>query len=296
MTTGKLLAAVLLFVTLCSVSLAQTSSKGVISGRVVSDEGAGLPGMTVRLSPTGASKLSQIRSTSTDEEGNFRFDGLPPQVYSAEVSGGRAYVFKPKPAAERAEPRYVRIGESVTLTMIRGGVITGRVTNSVGENLIAMPLAAIMVRDANDNPTSTPVRSLTGSDDRGIYRFYGLTPGTYVVMANYGNPYFDSQASLYDSEAPTYYPSSTRDTAAEIRVTSGGEVTGVDIRYRGDRGHAISGKIIGAKDSVNVQLLHVGSESQAASKYVSAPSGNRESGFDFFGVGDGEYELIARSD
>ncbi len=283
----------LLFV-LCLSSLAQTTSKGVITGRVVSDEGAGLAGMTVRLTATGASRLGQIRSTSTDDEGNFRFDGLPSQVYSADVSGGRAYVPAPKSAAERAEPRRVRIGESLTLTMIRGGVITGRVTNSGGEGLIAMPLAAIMVRDAEGNPISGQYNRQTGTDDRGIYRFYGLTPGTYIVLANYGNPYWDSQASLYDGEAPTYYPSSTRDTAVELHVTSGGEVTGVDIKYRGERGHAISGKLTGAKESVNVELLHVPTQAVIATKYVAA----RDDGgaFDFFGVIDGEYEIIARQD
>lgn len=292
MKTEKLLLTVLLFAILCSLPLAQTPSKGVISGRVVSDEGAPLMGITVRLSPPNASNWRDFHSASTDDEGNFRFNNLSPRAYAIEAQAGRGFVPTPKTAAERAEPSVVRIGESVTLTMIRGGVITGRVTNSNNENLIAMPLAAIMVRDTEGNPVGTqaPFSPQAATDDRGIYRFFGLTPGTYIVLANSGNPYFGSQASLYDNEAPTYYPSSTRDTAADIRVTSGGEAIGIDIRYRGERGHAISGKIIGAKDSVTVELLHVASESPQASGYV----GTAETGFDFYGVPDGEYELVAQ--
>jgi len=245
--------------------------------------------------PTGATQFGQARTTSTDDEGNFRFTDLPARAYTAEVSGGRAYIPAPKSAAERAEPRRVRIGESLTLNMIRGGVITGRVTNAAGEGLIAMPLAAILVKDADGNPVSAQSLSRqTPTDDRGVYRFYGLPPGTYLVLANYGNPYWDSQASLYDNEAPTYYPSSTRDTAIEVQVTSGGEVNGVDIRYRGERGHAVSGKLVGTKESANVDLLNVTTQTVIATKYVSARSG--EAGFDFYGVADGDYELIARED
>ena len=46
----------------------------------------------------------------------------------------------------------------------------------------------------------------------------------------------------YDFDAPTYAPSSTRDNAAEVRVTSG-EETNVDIRYRGEPGYIISGTV-----------------------------------------------------
>ena len=287
----------LLLAGLSLTAFAQPSSKGTITGRVVSDEGAGIPGITVRLTPTGATRLGQVRSTSSDDEGNFRFNDLPAQVYAVETFGGRAFVPAPKSAAERAEPRRMRIGDSVTLTMIRGGVITGRVINSAGEGLIAMPLMAIMVRDADGNPVtsqSSPFTPRAASDDRGVYRFFGLTPGTYVVLANYGNPYWDSQASLYDNEAPTYYSSSTRDAAIEIQVVSGGEASGIDIRYRGERGHAISGKLVGAKESVNVELLHVATQTVIATKYVFGRGG--ETGYEFFGVPDGDYELIARED
>ena len=290
--TRKFLLPVLLCLGLCSFSLAQPSSKGIITGRIVSDEGVPLAGMTIRLSSPNATTLGQLRSTSTDDEGKFRFSDLSPRPYSIEVLAGRAFIPAPKSAAERAQPSIVRIGETVTVTMIRGGVITGRVTNANGEALIAMPMAAKMVRDADGNPISSPPRATqTGTDDRGIYRFYGLTPGTYIVLANYGNPYFGSQASLYDNEAATYYPSSTRDTAAEIQVTSGGEATGIDIRYRAERGHALSGKVTGAKESVSVQLLHVASESLLTTALASKATGS----FDFYGLPDGDYELFVQA-
>jgi hypothetical protein len=292
----SLLFAGLLLCLLSSSLLAQAPDKGVISGRVVTEEGAGLPGITVRLSPVGPkSRFSAGRTVSTDDEGNFRFTDLPPRAYSLQAENGRAYVRAPQSAAERAQTRYYHIGESGTLTMMRGGVITGRVTNAGNEALIALPLAAIPVRDAEGNPignqaVSPSVQAFT--DDRGIYRFYGLTPGTYVVLANSGNPYWGSQTSLYDNEAPTYYPSSTRDTALEVQVTSGSEATGIDIRYRGERGHAVSGKVIGGKDA-QVSLVQAATGAQIALGFVYR--GVADETFDLYGISDGEYEIIART-
>ncbi len=40
----------------------------------------------------------------------------------------------------------------------------------------------------------------------------------------------------------------TRDTAAEVTVTSGGEASGIDIRYRGDQGHVVSGSVSGSSE------------------------------------------------
>ena len=45
------------------------------------------------------------------------------------------------------------------------------------------------------------------------------------------------QFNPYDSDVPTYSPSSTRDNAAEVSVRSG-EETNADIRYRGEPGIA----------------------------------------------------------
>jgi hypothetical protein len=133
------------------------------------------------------------------------------------------------------------------------------------------------------------------TDDRGIYRLYGLQPGTYVVMAG-GSLGFSGLPNAYDSDAPTFFPSSTRDTAAEISVRGGEEATGTDIRYRGERGRTISGSVSGAIDpnlryglSVSLALSSSGAyESTTFIQPGAKPS------FSFNGISDGEYELTAQ--
>ncbi|MBO0862684.1 MAG: carboxypeptidase regulatory-like domain-containing protein [Chloracidobacterium sp.] len=275
---------------------ANAQTKGAITGRVVADDGSGMADVTVMLRPVAAPAGplgSYSRSTTTDEEGNFRFADLPARPYDLLVFSSREYTQAPAVTGS-GERRYYRIGESVHITLIRGGVITGRVTNPLGGPVIAIQVTAIRVRDHEGRPVkdiigATPRRT----DDRGVYRIYGLQPGSYVVVANSNSNRYGAQA--YYNETPTYYPSSTRDAASEVTVTIGSEAAGVDIRYRGEPGHAVSGGISGAKQSgpsapVVVYLI------QAATGTVFDSTYNNSNSFAFYGVPDGEYELTAEED
>src|SRR5262249_11217562 len=133
-----------------------------------------------------------------------------------------------------------RVGESATLVLIKGGVITGTVTTASGELVVGVRVRAQMIRDGNGQRTryGAAIRERT-TDDRGVYRLYGLPTGTYLVMAGGGYGYSGSTA--YNNDSPTYAPSSNRDTAAQITVQAGVETANVEIRYRGEPGHTVSG-------------------------------------------------------
>src|SRR5205085_5820145 len=97
--------------------------------------------------------------------------------------------------------------------------------------------------------TTTPdISTLSLHDALPIYRIYGLVPGTYIVQA--GPPgtgpggFGPNALSPYNGDAPTYYPSAVRDTAVPVAVHLSGEISGIDIRYRGEKGHAVSGKVL----------------------------------------------------
>jgi hypothetical protein len=199
---------------------------------------------TVTLTPVAAdlrtiSRGSQNR-TSTDEDGNFKFTGLAPRAYSVTASSVKGYAPSPVPFSERQDSGWRHIGDNVTIIMMKGGAITGRVTNALGEPVIGVQVNAAMARGAERSQDRGGSGNHRFTDDRGVYRLYGLSPGTYIVFTRKS---FDPFPSPYDNDGPTYYPSSTRETAAEVTVTSGGEASGIDIGYRGDRGHAVSGLI-----------------------------------------------------
>src|SRR5262245_10586651 len=287
----------LLFFTLCFVPLSSVAQTGVITGRVVSEDGSGLPGMTVTLLPVAVDRRARTggsyHQTGTDLDGNFKFTGLEPRVYSVSASAAKSYVPGPVPVGERLDGGWRRVGDFVTITMIKGGVITGRVTNATGEPLIGAQVNAAMARGAEENTARGAAARPRFTDDRGFYRIYGLPPGTYVVFTR--NALFPFPTP-YDRDTPTYHPSSTRETAAEVTVASGGEVAGVDIRYRGDRGNVVSGSVSDGSESYSsytwrfITLTNTVNGAVRSDAYLRG-EGNAK--FAIYGVADGEYEITA---
>jgi Carboxypeptidase regulatory-like domain len=195
-----------LFVLSLFISLIANAQTGEITGRVVADDGEGLANVMVYLNVVGA-RSGVPRETATDENGKFRFSDLNQNEYSISMADFGGYVRTPSSEAERQRPRYYRIGDDVTVTMIRGGVITGRVTNANGEPVIAVAVTAVKVRDVEGAPARGGYPSRPRfTNDRGVYRIYGLTPGTYVVAANRRDNNFRPSPAPYDDELPAYHP------------------------------------------------------------------------------------------
>ena len=259
-------------------------TNGVIDGRVVNESGQGMAGATVFVRAINSPGAG--RQTTADLEGNFRVSGLEPALYSVSAN---APAYTMPVLSDPFTPTYHRIGDTVRIEMMRGGAITGTVTNAIGEPVVAVRVRATMVRDSRGE--AARMAYITGeqsTDDRGVYRIYGLRPGTYIVSA--GGAGFAYAFNPYDQDLPTYAPSANRDTAAEILVRSG-EDSNIDIRYRGEPGHLISGtvKVAGTNGSA-VTLMQVGSAFPFGSTYQ--PEGAR--GFTFTGLGDGDYDVVAQ--
>ena len=276
-------------------SVAQQAEKRAkaITGRVINDSGQPIANATVHFNRAGA-RPGPGTSTGTDEQGGFRADDLDNGAYTV-----MAWVPGFVPTNEMAEPQYNRPGDSVTLHMTKGGVITGAVTNSLGEPVVAARIRAIRVREIDGRPVRTFANvHERATDDRGVYRVFGLRSGVYVVAVTGRSMFGFGPPSLYEGNAPTYYPSSTRDTAAEVTVRAGDEVGGIDIRYRGERGHAVSGIVSGAvegnpqQSGVSVTLSHASNGHIEAQEFIAFRDRNRS--FALYGVPDGEYEISAR--
>jgi hypothetical protein len=263
---------------------------GAISGRVINSGGEPLTGAIVYISTFGA---TSGRTAIVDAGGSFRIDGLDPLAYfvGASVPG---FVSDTIPNEQR---RFYHIGDSVTLTLTKGGVISGTVTSSTNTAVVNTIVRSFRVRDENGQPVQGVIQARERfTDDRGYYRMYGLQSGFYVISTG-GAGRFGGFPNQYDSDAPTYAPSSTRDTATEIFVRGGDEVT-ADIQYRGEAGHSVSGTLAGLITTqatmfsgATIQLTDI--RSRAVIMFVSASPQNNYA-FAFYGVGDGEYEVFAQ--
>jgi Carboxypeptidase regulatory-like domain len=294
---SKLISAPILLIAMCVVLCAQqpapTPKKadepvttGGINGKVVNETGQSLAGAAVFVRAINSGG-GNARTTTTDLEGNFRVSGLEPALYTMSANAPAYTMANP---ADPFTPTYYRIGDTVRIEMVRGGAITGTVTNALGEPVVAVRVRATMIRDARGEAAklTASIQMEQPTDDRGIYRIYGLRPGTYIVSA--GGSGFSPSFNPYDQDLPTFAPSSTRDTAAEVVVRSGDDST-IDIRYRGEPGHSISGTVkLAGENGASVMLT------QAVSP---VPIGNTfqppiARGFSFTGLGDGDYDLVAQ--
>ncbi len=262
---------------------------GTINGRVLADDGRALEGVTVYCSSLDGA-LSN-RNVLTDADGQFTFSGLAPSSYRITASHA-GYVEETGDGMNGV----VRIGDTVTLNLTKGGVITGRVTDSTGAPVVAVFVTAYRTKDSDGRPlrVASPVRSRQ-TDDRGIYRIYGLTAGSYHVVANSGE-YRGGMATAYDFDIPSYYPSSNRDSAAEVLVQQGMEVASIDIRYRHARGHIISGTVdAGAQTNSNEFGILVRSFSPDGSMTLGTANSRLVDGVRLFAltVTDGDHDIIA---
>ena len=275
---------------------ASLKRSGMISGLVVVEGGQPSTDSQIQAVPVGG-KPDEIHQTSCDNNGNFKFTGLRSGAYliRASIPG---YV----PLRSTREPEVYRVGERVTINMVKGGVITGRVTDAFGEPMVKIRVTPQLVRDPDGRrissinswliPTPSDYGSMT--DDRGIYRIYGLDAGTYLLSVTGDAVNSLSGTENRSRETATFYPSTNRDAAVEVTVRSGEEVTGIDIRHRGERGRVISGTISGEVESdalVNAVAVILRNTSQGNIEAVSTVIGSTK--FLIAGVPDGEYEIDA---
>lgn len=267
-------------------SSAKVESKtGTISGKVVTDNGQPLGNVNVYVRPDTPAGIP-VTNATTNRDGAFKVTGLEAGSYTVGASIP-AYI----PQSSDSGPLVQKVGDSVTLVFRKGGVVTGTVTNSKGDPVVGVGVRVQMVTDESGRDVG-PGRSFDNvTDDRGVYRVYGIPTGTYIVAADGHAAYAPSGVNAFANDMPTYAPSSNREGADQISVRAGEEVTGIDIRYRGERGSTISGIVAGFRNEQGswVTLTSIKEGGPRWNTYFASTTGE----FAFEGIPDGDYHLNA---
>lgn len=269
----------------------ENTGTGAITGRVVNENGEPLQNALVIIRTFASATPPQ--DVYTDRDGKFRVTGLSSAVYLASAS---LVAYTPAPRdPDSTQATSYRVGDDINIVLIKGGVIAGTVATSTGNPVVGVRVRVQMIRDGNGQPSRYGALTRErATDDRGMYRIYGLPSGTYLVFAGGGS---NSSDGPYDNDAPTYSPSSVRDTAAEISVRAGEETGDVDIRHRGESARTVSGNVIGPVTTEpygsSISLTSTLDGGSQLSDTVYVQSGVR--GFIISGVADGEYYVTAQS-
>jgi protocatechuate 3,4-dioxygenase beta subunit len=139
--------------------------------------------------------------------------------------------------------------EGIDFSLSRGGVITGKITDSEDRPLVG----EVISLKGNDPARSgashwSAYGRMYATDDRGVYRIFGIRPGRYIVSAGSRNPMIGLR-STRPNRVQTYYPGVTDEGRAKpVEVTAGAEASGIDIRLgAADKGFAVSGRVIDAE-------------------------------------------------
>ncbi|HSD47231.1 MAG TPA: carboxypeptidase regulatory-like domain-containing protein [Pyrinomonadaceae bacterium] len=196
-----------------------------ISGRItVKDKPAAGVAVGLRVNDPIRSQPVSHRAI-TNENGEYKITNVPAGSYWMAVSAP-AFVIADETGGQRS--LLVNKGETIEnidFTLLRGGVITGKIVDSEGRALIQQQVFLLP-----ENDRGRTYYSNIQTDDRGIYRAFGVPPGNYRVAA--GNAEEDSfgaryQAGLYRR---IYYPNvSDASQAKVIQVSEGSEATNIDI-------------------------------------------------------------------
>jgi protocatechuate 3,4-dioxygenase beta subunit len=120
-----------------------------------------------------------------DEEGRYRFKGVAPGSYDVFPAAPALILPKQGRYGQPGKTVMVEVGEStegVDFALTAGGVITGRVTDAEGRPVVEEAVSLNKAAEQGHTFQFIPLNyeSLT-TDDRGMYRVYGVPAGHYLV-------------------------------------------------------------------------------------------------------------------
>ncbi|HEU0180391.1 MAG TPA: carboxypeptidase regulatory-like domain-containing protein [Blastocatellia bacterium] len=278
-----------------------------ISGRVVlKGEPArnALVYLQPRSSPLPANPDAYLRAR-TDESGHYHIAG---------VAAGAYLVFALAPGfissdTPRLQGKTFNVSEgenieNVDFDLKQGGVITGRVTDSQGRPLADERVMLSRFDKSGRLQSDTfygPNFDMFHTDDRGVYRIYGLPEGRYLVSvgARQSIGMVTSGGTFYPR---TFHPDATNESEAKvIEVGEGSESSNIDITVlEARKARAVSGRVINAETGQPVAGVEITwSLVSADGKVTSAwgPNGDksRTNGeFHLKGMAPGKYGIFPR--
>jgi cytochrome oxidase assembly protein ShyY1 len=246
---------------------------GTITGKVNNTSGTGIANISVNATANGGSINSAV---STKSDGSYTIVGLPTGIYKVQFQGASGYVsqwYNNKKSSELADAVAVTAGATtsgINATLIIGGTITGKVTNSSGTGIYP---AFISARDVASSTYSTG----TISQSDGSYSIIGLPSGSYKLDFSGSNGYLLQ-----------YYNNKTSPALADaVTITEGSTISGINATLA--MGGTITGKVI---NSSGIGIASVSVRATDSSGVFSSTAGTKTDGsYTIIGLPSGSYTI-----
>jgi protocatechuate 3,4-dioxygenase beta subunit len=281
-----------------------------ISGRVTLKEEP-LRGVLVVLvqrgAPTINGRYAPLAKAVTDEDGRFQMTNLAAGSYLVFPSAPGFVIKNEGESYEQGKPVALDEGETlegINFALQRGAVITGRVTDFNRQPLIETRVDLVKLDDQG-RPTNSyfPDYQMLQTDDRGVYRIFGLPAGRYRVSVGFapnsnalrigfGGGYYQR----------TFHPDIMDEAKAPIlELSEGEEANNIDISLgRPLKSYSVKGRIIdeAGKPVPNTQygygtIMTVGQDSTLGSMGATSNVTNSRGEFLIEGAMPGRYAAFA---
>ncbi|MGI9068778.1 MAG: hypothetical protein ACR2HX_20545 [Pyrinomonadaceae bacterium] len=212
---------------------------GSVSGRITV-KGKGKGGIVVGMR-TGdfGPQMGPLSKAVTDQDGNYRITDLPAGTYQLAPIAPAFVLSNFNSLGPRGKAVILSEGENVEgidFSMIRGGVITGKVSHADGRPVVEERINVVLAEQASDRQVQTTQSGSAVTDDRGVYRVFGLTAGRYKISIGHGTdtPFIGGGGGGGGPGRPIYervfYPDVTNPNEAKVvEVGEATEATNIDI-------------------------------------------------------------------
>jgi protocatechuate 3,4-dioxygenase beta subunit len=286
-----------------------------LEGVVRSTAGQPIARASVRLQgPAAPQSLPTNIAATTDEEGKFVFDGVPPgrnYRLSAQRPGFVNAQYGARGPNQAGTPLTLTAGQvlkDLQIEMIPQGVISGRVTDRNGDPVASAQVIAVRSAIQRGARQFVP-GGAAATNDQGEYRIANLPPGRYYLSVSERNALLGAVqrtagAAAQETNLTTYYANSPDlRSAVPIDITAGAELRGIDVRLLRGRAYSIRGRILdpnGAPPAGQLLLNAVPKEEGNSPSLVTALSGRAlqptrppDHAFEFSGLTPGTYVISA---
>ncbi len=211
--------------------------------------------------------IPPLQAATTDAEGRYKLSNVAAGAYVL-LAHAPAYVVHTSERRRRSNSgKALNVAENdnlenVDITMTRGGVVTGKVIDEDGRPVVAESVTIFRL-DQQGKRIETDAFEPFGreeTDDRGVYRIFGVEAGRYLVAAGSSPEEINTRMGAFYRR--TYHPDATDESKAKvIEIKPGGENENVDIRIaRPTKGYMASGRVIDAETGRPVPgvMIHYG--------------------------------------
>lgn len=254
--------------------------------------------------PQQANPEEGIIRANTDDNGQYRFTNIAAGRYRV-IPMAEAMVVTSSDSRTFGTSVSISEGQSVTqidFALAPGGVINGRITDHAGRPVIAQRINLMSIgENGQPRPVNGGNRQGYETDDRGIYRAYGLPAGKYIVSAGVDpNRGGGRPGGARQSRYPlTYHPDVPEQSQATIiEVASGGEVEGIDIRLGSPlETYAVTGRVVDAQTGepvLGVPINVARARGGPVAANTSSSTSDTEGKFKIKGLTSGQYTLSVR--